>query len=364
MLRTRFGRWHYRFELRGQEYAASTHLVATERNRAKAAAFEARARAAAEDGQAAAPKLTRVSFSDAAQEFLRWAEAEHREHPETTRRLRGSFTSLLAHFEGCQLQTITAGQIEAYKTWRRKEHQVAEVTLKHDLDALRPMLDFARKNGWLVADPMADVATPSDAQAIRFHLISPADERLYFQTCLRLRQLDLHDLGRVMLLQGARPSEVLAARAADLDLASGTWNIPRSKSAAGRRTLHLVHEARGILAARVAGARIPDGWLFPSPRKAGAHIGPLNSEHDAVLGAMGLDPTHEGWVIYDWRHNWASRAATRGMPLPTLAAILGHANLRTVQRYIHVSQQDMAEAMERYVVAPAPPAELVGARIQ
>jgi integrase len=363
-LRIRGGKFHYRFELNGREYNGSTHLVASERNRAKAAAIEARARVMAEDRQQPAAKPAVISFTDAAQEFLRWAEAEHRAHPATARRLGGSLTSLTAHFGERQLSSITAGDVEAYKTWRRTAHKVRDVTLRHDLHALSPLLRFARKHGWLVGDPMAEVNTPSDAAAVRFHRVSPEHEALYFQTCLRLRQLDLHDLGRLMLLQGSRPAEVLAARATDLDGVAATWRIPDSKTAAGRRTLHLVHEARSILVARAAGARTPDGWLFPSVRKPGAHLAPLQTEHDAVLRAMGLDPKREGWVLYDWRHNFATRAAARGMPLPTLAAILGHANLRTVQRYIHIGQTDMAEAMERYVAAPALAAEVVSARIQ
>lgn len=360
-LRIRGNRWHYRFEANGREYAATCGLAGIERNRAKAAAIEARARVMAEDHQQPVSKPVVISFNEAAQEFLRWAEAEHRAHPATARRLRASLTSLVMLLGARQLTSITAGDIEAYKTWRRTDHQVKEITLRHDLHALSPLLRFARKHGWLIADPMAEVATPSAGEAVRFHRVSPEQEALYFQTCVRLDQFDLHDLGRLMLLQGPRPAEVLAARATDVDGASGTWRIPDSKTAAGRRTLHLVHEARSILVARAAGAHTPDGWLFPSPRKAGAHLTPLHTEHDAVLEAMGQP---EGWVLYDWRHNFATRAAARGMPLPTLAAILGHANLRTIQRYIHIGQADMAEAMERYVARPAQEVELAAARIQ
>ena len=36
------------------------------------------------------------------------------------------------------------------------------------------------------------------------------------------------------------------------------------------------------------------------------------------------------------------------MPLPTLAAILGHANLRSVMKYVHIGQADMDVAMEQF----------------
>jgi len=54
-----------------------------------------------------------------------------------------------------------------------------------------------------------------------------------------------------MLLQGPRPAEVMAAKVEDVDLERGLWQIPKSKSAAGQRTLHLTEEARSILAQRI-----------------------------------------------------------------------------------------------------------------
>ncbi len=54
-----------------------------------------------------------------------------------------------------------------------------------------------------------------------------------------------------------------------------------------------------------------------------------------------------GFVIYDFRHTYATRAAESGMPVATLAAILGHADLRSVMKYVHVRQ----EAQDRAMVA-------------
>ena len=35
------------------------------------------------------------------------------------------------------------------------------------------------------------------------------------------------------------------------------------------------------------------------------------------------------------------------MPLPVLAAILGHGDLRSVQKYIHIAPEDTRAAMKR-----------------
>lgn len=53
-------------------------------------------------------------------------------------------------------------------------------------------------------------------------------------------------------------------------------------------------------------------------------------------------------VMYDLRHTFATRAVERGVPLPKLMAILGHANLRSIMRYVHMSQAHISEGMHQF----------------
>ena len=57
-------------------------------------------------------------------------------------------------------------------------------------------------------------------------------------------------------------------------------------------------------------------------------------------------------MIYDLRHTFATRfaEATSG-DVVALAAILGHANLRTVMRYVHVSREHRRAQMSRFAEA-------------
>ena len=54
------------------------------------------------------------------------------------------------------------------------------------------------------------------------------------------------------------------------------------------------------------------------------------------------------FVMYDFRHTFATRAAEAGMPVATLAAILGHPDLRSVMKYVHVRQEAQDRAMEDF----------------
>ena len=144
-----------------------------------------------------------------------------------------------------------------------------------------------------------------------------------------------------MILQGPRPSEVLQERVDHVDSDRGTWCIPQSKSLAGRRTLKLTCEARSILARRATTAGTC-GWLFEG-KKSGTHLADIQNAHSKVLAAAKLV-----FVVYDLRHTAATRWAERGMDIATLAKVLGHANLRSVMRYIHISQEHMDRAILRF----------------
>ena len=340
-LRNRKGIWHYRFKFDGKEQSGTTRLAATERNTMAALRKEAEHRQALMEGRRVTRRIIVRLFVDAAADFLNWAKAEYHEHPNSYRRLKTSFASLTEFFLKEAVSLIDEGKIEAYKTWRINEHRVRGITLRHDLHALSKFFGYAMKQRWCRDNPCRLVTIPSDADAVRIHVINEAEERLYFQRASRNQ--NLHDVARLMLLQGMRPEEVESLEKPDTDFDSNTVRIRRGKSKAARRTLNLTGESRQILGRRVKG---DSRWLFPSPRRPGEHISKLNSTHNAVCRRAGLN-----FVLYDFRHTFATRMAQAGTDLATLAAILGHSSLRSVQRYVHPTAQHQREAMARYDAA-------------
>ena len=73
----------------------------------------------------------------------------------------------------------------------------------------------------------------------------------------------------------------------------------------------------------------------------------IEQRHDRACIAAGVS-----FVLYDLRHTFGTRQATELRTDPfTLAAIMGHSNLRTIMRYVHPNQQAQKEAMHRYAIA-------------
>ena len=350
------GKWFYRFYALGREWSKDTGLAATKRNESAATMMESEARKLVKRGRADELSLDPKPFSSAADMFVQWAMGEHREKPETWKRLRGSCTSLKAFFGHQPVHTITVGRVQDYMSWRRictacagndpncevcegTARGVAEITLRHDLHALSPLFQYAIDHNWCVQNPVEKVKVPSDRDAIRIHVLTLEEEMKYFAAARAIPHL--YDLARLMILQGPRPSEVMQARVEHIDLKNGTWSIPQSKSTAGRRTLKLIPEARAIMEARVAGAT-PTGWLFEGKAK-NSRLTDAGNGHKKILKNTSL-----AFVLYDLRHTFATRMAERGCDVMALAKILGHANLRTVMRYVHIGQEHLEIAMLKF----------------
>ncbi len=351
-IRNRNGKLEWRFMVDGHEYSKITELDDTSRGRIAAQRLEAAAHRLVMEGRASELRRQVQPFSSAADQFIVWAEGEYSEHPNSAKRLSVSMWSLKQHFGKRPLSSVTAGDIEDFKSFRRGVNKVQPVTLRHDLHALSLLFQYGMKHAWCQRNVVDDVEIPSDAGAVRMHVLTRAEEAAYFGAIERMRANrlarrlrvggldDLRDLGILMLNQGCRPEELREMEQVAVDLERGQFTIVKGKSAAARRTLRLTAVSRSVLATRLQN---PGRWVFPSDRKPAAHIGNAQRMHDLVLKECGLN-----FVPYDLRHTFATRAAEAGVDIATLAAWLGHANLRSVQKYIHPSREHLNAQAERF----------------
>jgi len=195
---------------------------------------------------------------------------------------------------------------------------------------------------------------PSGKDATRDHVITKAEEKAYFLTAMSKFELEkkggkkskhgpfpaLHDVARIMLDQGMRPEEVMSLRVEHIDYEKGRLKIIDGKSNAARRVLTMSPEVKDVLLLRTLGRS--NGWVFQGKR-AGEHLTKLNNAHNAVVKKIG-----GSFVLYEFRHTFATRAAESGMPLASLASILGHADLRSITKYVHVQQEAKDRDLNAY----------------
>jgi integrase len=134
---------------------------------------------------------------------------------------------------------------------------------------------------------------------------------------------------RWLAFTGARPSEALSLRWADVDLDHGTATLADSKT--GAKTIHMSPPAVKVLAGlrRLEG----DDRVFPPLRREATEAN-LESAWRCVRKRAKLD----GVRLYDAaRHSFASVAVSAGASLYLTGALLGHRKATTTERYAHIA---------------------------
>jgi integrase len=161
---------------------------------------------------------------------------------------------------------------------------------------------------------------------------------------------------RLLLLTGARKTEILGLRWSEIDFERKSLLLPPERTKAGGKTgerrIILSPPALAILAARQSAEKTrleaaeragkpadASPYVFRAYRGEGPATG-LRKAFTQVCAAAQLD----GVRIHDLRHSFASFAIADGASLFLVGKLLGHANARTTERYAHLSGDPLQDA--------------------
>ena len=140
---------------------------------------------------------------------------------------------------------------------------------------------------------------------------------------------------RMLLLTGARFSEVAGARWDQFDLEAGMWVKPGATTK--QKTEHevpLSPDVVQLLSDLLEEA--DDGAVFVFPGRHGVgHRTDLKRPWPEILKAAGIT----GLRVHDLRHSYASFLVSAGHGLPVIGALLGHTQASTTHRYAHLHDQ-------------------------
>jgi integrase/recombinase XerD len=133
---------------------------------------------------------------------------------------------------------------------------------------------------------------------------------------------------------GMRIGEVCALRATDVDTTRGLIHVSSSKGANARYTLLPRRVLDGLREHGLSTRRA--GLLFAGLSSRGRSITPKlvrRALHEAAR-KIGTSKRVTPHVL---RHSFASHLLEMGTDLRTIQVLLGHASIRTTERYVHVS---------------------------
>ncbi len=245
---------------------------------------------------------------------------------------------LLPAFGARRLDRITRSMALG---WFEAASRTAPGTANLALALLRQILNHAIACGHIGANPVRGIRRNPRRKMTRF-LSREEIARLH-------RVLDRYaegsasqaqqaDIIRLLLLTGCRKSEIVYLRREE----ARDDRLELGDSKTGPRTVLLSEPARKIVARRIlAGNGSP--WVFPSfsdpsrPRCREVSLW-YRMRREAGIGDVRL---------HDLRHTVASQAAMNGVPLPVVARLLGHSDVRMTMHYTHVGDREIEAAAER-----------------
>ena len=283
-------------------------------------------------------------LSEFAEEFLKLVKVERK--PQTYRRYSVSLVSLKEAFGNKRLSEITPEEIDRYKQSRLNSGRKGS-TINRDLACLRRLLRVAVKRNKLRSSPFSEDRVDFLPEQGRERILSFAEERKY----LSAASPTLRDVATIILECGCRPDEVFRIRVEDVDLTGRTLRIQFGKTKNARRPLSLSEPALDVLKRRISVAQGP--YLFPfrvglfGDKEVFNWNKPMTQLWNAHKKALAASKIRPAFKLYDCRHTYGTRAIESGVNPLSLMRLMGHANLATTNRYVHLSEDHLAEAQKR-----------------
>ncbi len=200
------------------------------------------------------------------------------------------------------------------------------------LRAVKRCLTWATKQGYLTANPVANLEVPAAENRDR-----PVTPEVFEEFLTAVKRPQYRDLLKLAWLSGGRPQELIRAEARHLDVVNQRFVFPvkESKGKKKVRVVYLPGEALDIVKRLID--EHPEGRLLRN-----AHGTPWTTfAINCLMRRLGKKTGH--WhALYDFRHGYATRMLKAGVDPVTVGVLMGHANPAMVASvYQHLSQSPL-----------------------
>lgn len=271
-----------------------------------------------------------------------WKEYEKKHLP--TKRARSAADDrsmwenyILPKFRAEKVRDLTPHDIDGLHT---EISTTKPVRANRVLEVFRKALELAVRWGWRADNPAKGFKRNQEEKRERY-----------------LKPEEIHDLDKaldahpnkiavnaikLLLLTGARKSEVLGATWAMFDLKEGVWIKPSAHTKQNK--VHRVPLSKTAVTL-LKGIRDADDadpiYVFPGEGDTG-HLVEIKRTWATVMKTAKL----AGLRLHDLRHTYASVLASNRVPLHVVGALLGHTQAQTTERYAHLYDDPLRQATE------------------
>jgi integrase len=260
--------------------------------------------------------------------FLAWS---HRENEKRTYEFYRPFLQSFVDLHGL----VRVRDLKPYHVTRWFEAQPGwnQSTRRCAVTALKRALNWAVKEGYLGSNPLKEVVKPPAGH--RDKVVSGQEHETITGA---VRDGAFRMFLFAMRSTGCRPGEVSSVTAQQVNLDAGTWTFKRHK------TVKKTHKPRVVFLTpemvelcRQLMGKYPDGPLFRNSRGKPWNRNAIRCRFRRLRAKLNLD---RGVVAYAYRHTFTTEGLEAGVPIATMAELLGHTSTKMISdHYGHLDQK-------------------------
>ena len=251
---------------------------------------------------------------------------------------------ILPALKARKVKDLTHAEIDALHA---SVSERAPIRANRVIASIRNALNLAIRWGWRSDNPCIGVRQNIEQRRERY-LTDAEVSRL-------VDALDAHpqkascDAIRLLLLTGARRTEVLHATWGMFDLTEGTWTKPSSHTKQKKSHRVPLSDDAVSLLKQIRQAKRCDVFVFPRSQKIEeGQLAPtpqpltdIKKTWASVCKKAKLD----GVRLHDLRHTFASLSISQNASMSTVGGLLGHTQSSTTARYVHLFDAPMRQAV-------------------
>ena len=328
--------YHFTFRLRGRRYRGA---IPEARTKWQAEQAERRIRQDAFDERFGKINLGISKFCDFIDTvYMPWAKTNKRSWKDDDYKV----PVLRSYFQGKSFCDMSSLDIERFKSLRlatptKYGGPRSATTVNLELALLSRICSLAVKLQAAETNPCFKVSKLKlDNERYRY-LLPEEEPRL--KSALTGPRAHLLDLVSVALGTGLRKNEQLSLRVEHIDFARNLIVVTQTKTRRNRE-VPMNHEVREILN-RLCRFKPAGKYVFVNPT-TGTRLTDIKKAFRTACELAGI----RGLVWHDLRATFATRLGEAGYEAFTIASLLGHANIRTTQRYVRATERNKRAAVQ------------------
>ena len=264
-------------------------------------------------------------------------------YSKSTIRQYGTFLREMLVYVGKPVQEITGDDIVGCLNAYAEARQISGSTKDHKRLICSSFFNFLHDRGYISRNPMATIDPIKYVAEVREALNSREVEKMRIACGTNIRDNLVLEL---FLATGCRVSEVVGMRVEDIDMDNGCVKVLGKGQK--ERIVFFSDRVLEYLERYLDGRR--EGPVILSVRAPyqGIKKNALENIVREIAKKAGIAKRVFPHLL---RHTFATRALNKGMPLPTLCDIMGHASTETTRIYAKNSQGRLKYEYEMYAAS-------------